>query len=53
MNDICDNTKKIEVEEELLFLGVEEPATYNQASKVSPWKEEMKIDMEDIQRNNT
>ena len=53
MNDICDNTKKIEVEEELLFLGVEEPDTYNLASNESPWKDAMKIEMEDIERNNT
>ena len=53
MNDICGNTKKIEVEEELLFLGVEEPDTYNLASKESPWKDAMKIEMEDIERNNT
>lgn len=31
VSDIYDDTYEIEHEEELLFLGVEEPATYNQA----------------------
>ena len=53
MNDIYDNTKEIEVEEELLFLGVKELATYNEASKERPWKDAMKIEMEDNERNNT
>lgn len=53
VSGIYDNTKEIELEEELLFVGVEEPVTYNQAVKEKSWKDAMKNEIEAIERNNT
>ena len=53
VSDIYENTKEIKLEEELLFLGVEEPTTYNQAVKERSWKDAMQTEIEAIKRNNT
>lgn len=53
MGDIYENKEEIELEEELLLLGIEEPVSYQQAVKENPWRDAMKIEIEAIERNNT
>lgn len=44
-------TKEMEVYGELLFLGVDEPATYKHATKDKAWKEAMQSKIKAIEIN--
>lgn len=39
--------------DELLYAGVDEPATYSQAAKESRWRVEMQAEMDVIEKNKT
>lgn len=53
LTDIYENTEEVELDEELLFLGIEKPATYNQAAKERAWKDAMQCEIDAIERNHT
>lgn len=51
--NLYENTEEVELDQELLFLGIEEPVTYNQAKKERAWKDAMKSETKAIEGNNT
>ncbi|KAL8108091.1 hypothetical protein AgCh_024510 [Apium graveolens] len=51
--DIYANTTEIEVEEELLLMGVDEPIYFKQAITDTVWKEAMDHEINSIEKNNT
>ena len=51
--DVYNETEEIELNEELLLMGVEEPVNYKQAAKNSEWKEAMKQEIKSIEENKT
>ena len=51
--DIYENSEEIEADEELLFLGTEEPNNYMQAMKDKNWKLAMEREIESIKKNGT
>ncbi|KAL8154787.1 hypothetical protein AgCh_000227 [Apium graveolens] len=51
--DIYNNTEPIELDEELLLMGVDEPTCYKQATKSSEWRQAMSKEMDSIEKNNT
>lgn len=53
LSDIYNETSEVELEEELLLTGIDEPNCYEQALKEPGWVEAMKIKLEAIERNNT
>ncbi|KAL8157792.1 hypothetical protein AgCh_002484 [Apium graveolens] len=53
LNEIYDETEEIEIEDELMLLGIEEPAYYKQAVKMQEWKMAMENEIDAIERNNT
>ena len=54
MADIYNTTEEIEaIEEELLLAEIDEPSTYEQATKEKVWREAMKAEIEAIQKNDT
>lgn len=50
---IYDETKEVQMDEELFLMGVEEPMNYAQAVKDRNWKEAMEREMQSIEENNT
>lgn len=53
MADIIKNTEPIELDEELLLMGIDEPTSYKQANKDMEWGKAMIQEMESIERNKT
>lgn len=53
LSEIYNDTEEVDLEEELLYVGVEEPATYSQAVKTRNWKIAMKAEIDSIERNMT
>lgn len=53
LNDIYNETEEIEITDELLWIGVEEPTTYEQAKESEHWKEAMRVEIEQIKKNKT
>lgn len=53
VSDIYDETQEVEIENELLLMGVEEPVNFDQAAIEEAWKQAMKVEMEAIEKNNT
>ncbi|KAL8145519.1 hypothetical protein AgCh_003617 [Apium graveolens] len=54
LHDIYNETQEIKLEDdELLFAGVEEPASYTKAAAEHNWREAMKTEMDAVERNNT
>lgn len=53
LEDIYDNTEEVELHDELLLVGVDEPSCYNQASKNRHWNQAMKAEIDAIERNGT
>lgn len=53
LSDIYDVTEQVEIEEELLLIGVDEPVTYQEAVKEKAWRSAMKEEINAIERNDT
>lgn len=53
VRDVYNDTEEIELDEELMFLDVNEPTTYNNAVKEKAWEKAMQCEMESIEKNNT
>lgn len=54
LRDIYANTEEIELEdEEILLMGVDEPANYRQASKEICWRKAMNQEMDAVEKNQT
>lgn len=53
ITELYENTEELDGEEELLFLGCEEPCSFKQAAKDKSWKQAMVREMESIEKNGT
>lgn len=53
LSDIYNNTEEIELDDDMLLLSVEEPATFDQAVLEKEWRQAMKTELEAIERNDT
>ena len=53
MSKIYDETEQVEIPDELLHLGVDEPMNYAQASQKKEWRRAMEQELEAIERNDT
>lgn len=53
LSDVYNDTEEIELIDELMFLGIDEPTTYRKAVKEKAWNEAMKNEIEVIERNKT
>lgn len=53
LSEVYDETEEVETSDELLFLGVDEPATYAHAVQNKQWQEAMNSEIEAIERNKT
>ncbi|WCJ34767.1 Retrovirus-related Pol polyprotein from transposon TNT 1-94 [Euphorbia peplus] len=53
LSDIYDHTEEIELAEELLLLGIDEPVVYEQAVKSKVWKVAMQSEIDSIEKNKT
>lgn len=53
LRDVYDETEPIEISDELLFMGVDEPVNYTQASKKREWRIAMEQELEAIEKNET
>lgn len=51
--DVYNETEPVEVEEELMFMGVEEPQNFEQAVKERSWRSAMHKELESIEKNDT
>lgn len=51
--DIYSNTEAVEMDEELLLMGVDEPTNYKKAAREKEWEQAMVKEMESIEKNNT
>lgn len=54
LNDIYAESEQVNLEEdELMVMGVNEPANFDQAAKGSEWRKAMKLEMEVVEKNGT
>lgn len=53
LDEIYDETKEVEIENELFMLGIDEPNNYKEAATEEAWEQAMKDDIDSIERNNT
>ncbi|KAL8154922.1 hypothetical protein AgCh_000326 [Apium graveolens] len=53
LEEIYDETEEVEIEYELLLLGVDEPLNYSQAARKKEWEDAMKVEIDAIEKNNT
>ena len=53
ISDIYNETEEIEITNELLLAGIDEPVCYGQAIKEDAWKNAMDCEIEAIERNGT
>lgn len=53
LSDIYDTTEVVEIEEELLLSGIDEPVTFEQAIKDEAWRTAMDTEIETIEKNHT
>lgn len=53
LSEIYDEAQEVEVENELLLAGMDEPTDFEQEVKERPWKLAMQHEIEAIERNNT
>lgn len=44
---------QVELDKELMFMGVEEPQNYEQAANEREWRIEMQREIDFIEKNNT
>lgn len=53
LSDIYEEIERIEFDEDLLLLGMEEPTTFSEASNDGNWRKAMENEIEAIERNGT
>ena len=53
LSDVYNDTEEMELTDELLLLGIEEPNNYEQDEKEIDWKKEMQAEMDAIKKNKT
>lgn len=53
LNDVYDNIETVELADELLLLGVDDPVTYEQAVKDKSWRDTMQTEIAAIEKNDT
>lgn len=53
LSDIYAETERIELDEELYFMGMEEPATFGEATSDENWRKSMINELEAIEKNGT
>lgn len=53
VTEIYNSSEPIELQEELLFMGVEEPINFGQDNKEKCWRQAMKNEIDAIERNGT
>lgn len=53
LTDIYNATEEIELEDELMLMGINEPSAYKHAVKDHVWRQAMKSEMESIEKNGT
>lgn len=53
LSDVYNDTVEIELDEDMLFLSVEEPSSYSQASEEKEWRQAMQNEIDSIEKNNT
>lgn len=53
LSEIYDETQEVEIEDELLLCGIDEPSDYEQAKGEKMWEQAMENEIEAIERNNT
>ena len=53
LSDVYNSTEAIELADEMLLLGIDDPVTYEQAARDNVWKEAMHNEIEAIERNKT
>lgn len=53
ITDIYNATEEIELEDELMLMGIDEPNSFKHAVKDRVWKQAMKSEMESIENNGT
>lgn len=53
IQDVYENTEEIELEQELLFAGTEEPQSYKQAAGDKNWRLAMEGEINSIEKNGT
>lgn len=53
LSDVYNDTEKIDLPEEMMLLGVEEPSSFDQAVKDTEWKNAIRVEMEAIEKNKT
>ncbi|KAL8134089.1 hypothetical protein AgCh_009237 [Apium graveolens] len=50
-NEHMSNAEEVELDEELLYMGVEEPTSFSQAVKSRDWKQAMNGEIDSIEKN--
>lgn len=53
LDDIYTDSTKVELEEELFLMGIDEPVCFKQAITDEVWKESMEREMSSIEKNKT
>ena len=53
LSEVYNNTEEVEMPDELMYLGVDEPATFKLAVKNRAWQEAMNTEINAIERNGT
>lgn len=53
LRDVYNDTEEVELHDELMLMGVDEPVCYSQEIKGKMWEEAMKTEIEAIERNIT
>lgn len=53
LTDVYNDTEEIELPDDMLLLGIEEPANFEQAVKEPEWQKAMQVEMDAIEKNKT
>lgn len=53
LSDVYNEIEEMELEDELMLMGIDEPNSFKIAEKDPAWRQAMKSEMESIERNNT
>lgn len=53
LSDIYDDTEEVELMDELMLIGVEEPTSFKQAANEVEWQKAMQVEIDLIERNKT